>query len=546
MTEPLLSARILIVDDEDIGRYTKSRLLRHAGFDVLEAAAGRPALDIVAREQPALVLLDVRLPDMSGIEVCKTIKAQFPGIMVLQTSATYVTPGDRTRGLDGGADSYLIQPIDPEELVAAIRALLRLHSAEESVRALNSSLEQRIHERTEALRNANAALIEQMAQRERAEAALVQSQKLEAVGQLTGVMAHDFNNVLAATKGYLHLITKRAQEPQIIEMAEKALGVVLRGSKLTSRLLAFARTSPLLNETVDVGALLLGMEDWLNHSTGKAIELRVTVGPAVTVAVTDPHQLELAVLNLTINSRDAMPQGGHIDIRVDNRSLDLDAPDLRAGEYIAVSVIDDGPGMPPEVAARAFEPFFTTKPAGRGTGLGMAQVQQLVRQSNGAVRLDTGPGRGTRIELWLPAGQTDDLPSMSGALQGVPPLEASSVLVVDDDADIRHTVASAFEARGYHVLRASGGREALECIQAERPRAVVLDVSMPGMSGIQVALAAREFDPGIGIVFMSGNADSTSIEQAFAGVRLMRKPFDPAHLIAMLEDVVRKGRRAGG
>jgi DNA-binding response OmpR family regulator len=214
---------LLIVDDTEGARYAKGRTLRHAGYEVVDAACGADALALTEQLRPALVVLDVYMPDMSGLEVCKVIKQRWPGTMVLQTSATFITSSDRIRGLEGGADVYLIEPIEPEELIATVRALLRLHAAEEGTRQLNDSLERRIGERTRDLRDTNVRLIQQIAQRERAEAALVQSQKMEAVGQLTGSIAHDFNNILASMMGWIHVVRHKSGDADIVAMLDKAL-----------------------------------------------------------------------------------------------------------------------------------------------------------------------------------------------------------------------------------------------------------------------------------------------------------------------------------
>ncbi|HEU4602407.1 MAG TPA: response regulator, partial [Steroidobacteraceae bacterium] len=231
---------VLNVDDDEAGRYTKTRNLQRVGFDVVDAASGYDALRKVESLQPSVVLLDVHLPDISGIEVCGVIKERWPNIFVLQTSATFTTGADRTRGLEGGADSYLTQPIEPEELVASVRALLRLREAEDNLRKLNDTLEVRVQERTKELATANAQLKHEIEERQRAQAALVQAQKMEAIGHLTGGIAHDFNNLLTAVIGNLDRIRTRATDPKIARLADNAFLAAERGSKLTAQLLAFS------------------------------------------------------------------------------------------------------------------------------------------------------------------------------------------------------------------------------------------------------------------------------------------------------------------
>lgn len=539
---------LLCVDDQEVSRYAKTRTLRHAGYEVVEADSGRSALAMVEQARPALVLLDVRLPDVNGIDVCRIIKQRWPTTMVLQTSATFTSAADRVRGLDGGADAYLTFPADTEELVAGVRALLRLHAAEESVRALNETLEQRIAERTDALQRANERLTEQMAQRERAEAALVQSQKLEAVGQLTSVMAHDFNNVLAGIQGYLLLLRRAGVAAQAgdshAELVDRALRLVHRGGRLTSRVLSFSQTRPLRTERVDVRALLLDMEDWLRQSTGKAVQLHVDAGDAPSWATTDANQLELAVLNLAINSRDALPHGGRVEVGLRSETVAADEPDLAAGDYAVLTVRDDGTGMPQEVLQRAFEPFYTTKPHGRGTGLGLAQVHALARHSGGTARLRSGIGQGTEVALWLRRAPAVAAPAPQPGPAGLelPELPASDaarghVLLVDDDADVRTTMAAWLVSQGLRVDSAGSGLEALELLERIRPDGLVLDLTMPGMSGLEVARRVRARWPAMRVVFVSGNAGSPVLEREFPGTRLLRKPVDPALLVQAFADV---------
>ena len=524
---------ILNVDDTEGARYAKTRSLQHAGYQVVEAATGLDALKMVEELRPALVVLDVHLPDISGIEVCKVIKQRWPKTMVLQTSATFITPSDRIRGLEGGADSYLIQPIEADELVATVRALLRLHAAEEQTRALNESLERRIGERTRDLRDANTRLIQQIAQRERAEAALVQSQKMEAVGQLTGSIAHDFNNILASMMGWIHVVRRKSSDAEIVGMLDKALSAGDRGKRLTLRLLSFSRSDTLVTGSVDVRALLLSMREWLQQTVGRAITLEVSLADGDLVAMTDANQLELALLNLVINARDAMDTGGRIVLDVSSRRLDERDGNLEPGCYVLVAVRDSGVGMTAAVAARAFDPFFTTKPAGRGTGLGLAQVANLARLSSGAARITSDEGAGTTVTLWLAAGDPSNVVRLEpraapDSLVG----RGERVLVVDDEADIRGTISELLRYNGYQVDSVASGAEALAAVTNQTPDVVLLDLLLPGMTGIDVANQLRASHPTLAILFVSGHAEPDLLRAAVPGVTLLRKPFQSEELYA--------------
>ena len=533
---------ILNVDDSEVAAYTKHRALRHAGFQVVDAGSAAETLRQMEVLQPQLVLLDVQLPDGNGIELCKLIKQRWPTTLVLQTSATFVSAEDRTRGLEGGADSYLIQPIEPAELVASVRALLRLHEAEARTRELNETLEQRIAERTQDLHASNLALIDQIGQRERAEAALVQSQKMEAVGQLTSSMAHDFNNILASMVGYIHLARRRMEEGEPRALLDKAVAAAARGRRLTSRLLAFSRNDVLSTVAVDLQQLLAGMAEWLQQTAGSRIQVQMSTSDEPLVAMTDANQLELAVLNLVINARDAMPEGGRIAIGLRPGEAPVDEPDLPAGRYVVLTVADSGHGMPPEVAARAFEPFFTTKPSGRGTGLGLAQVMGVARLSQGTARVRSSPEAGTEVALWLRAGQLPP-PEAQAPLQSpaaaLPAVLDAQVLLVDDEADIRHTVSRLLDEAGYVVKSAANSSEALAAVHAGFvPDVLVADYAMPGDNGVELALKLRQLQPDLPVLFLSGHVDHAVVTTAVPGARLLRKPFRVDELLGAVGGVV--------
>ncbi|MGA7807735.1 ATP-binding protein, partial [Bradyrhizobium sp.] len=378
------SPLVLNVDDQDVQRYVKTRDLKESDFAVIEAQTGAEALRVVEEVRPPVVLLDVQLPDITGFDVCAFIKKKWPETMVLMTSSTFITSASRTRGFDSGADMFLVQPAEPLELAASIRALLRIRQSEDALRTLNASLEQRVQDRIVELVETNARLSQEIVQRQKAEAALVQAQKMEAVGQLTGGLAHDFNNLLTAVVGNLDLIKARATDPRIVRMAEHAFKAAERGSKLTAQLLAFSRIQKLATEPVDVNRLIRGMFELLQQSIGPAITIRLDLADDLPAALADMNQLELAILNLSINARDAIDDTGTLTISTRH--------DADAGR-VTIDVADTGSGMSLEVIARAFDPFFTTKPPGKGTGLGLSQVHGIVRQLGGDVTIESVVGK---------------------------------------------------------------------------------------------------------------------------------------------------------
>jgi DNA-binding response OmpR family regulator len=525
--------KILNVDDTDAQRYVKTRDLQQADFDVLEARNGAEALRLVEQADPPVVLLDVQLPDISGYDVCRYVKKKWPHVMILMTSATFTSSADRTLGLDSGADSFLVQPSEPLELVAAINALLRIRRSEEDLRRLADTLEQRVQDRVAELDAANAKLRDEIVQRQRAEAALVQAEKMQAVGQLTGGLAHDFNNLLTAVVGNLDLIRNRTADPRVLRLADNGLKAAQRGAKLTSQLLVFSRTQKLKLVPVDVKTLVSGMYDLLNQSLGATITMQIDIPADLPPALADANQLELAILNLSINARDAMPKGGAVTIAA---AVATGAPNM-----IAISVTDTGGGMPPAIASRAFDPFFTTKAPGKGTGLGLSQVYGLAKQSGGDVAIRTEIGQGTTVTVYMPrangqvvAGAQSDAPSHR--VRG-----SEKLLIVDDDPDVRKVVTGVLSDLGYDVREAADRDAALQILEGFEPNLLILDFAMPGKNGAEAAIELRERCAGAPILFVSGFANTEELERALGSAPLLRKPFRPAELASAVRAMLEKG-----
>lgn len=531
-------AVILNVDDREAGRYTKSRYLKQFGYTVIEAVDGAETLRKVEEFRPAVVLLDIRLPDMSGIDVCEIIKEKWPEIMVLQTSATFVNVEDRIHGLNRGADSYLIQPAEPEELAAAVRALLRIRRAEDRLRAANEELEERVRARTADLAAANDDLLYEIAQREKVEAALVQSQKMEAVGQLTGGLAHDFNNLLTAIIGNLDLIRRRSQESRTLRLAENALKAAERGSKLTAQLLAFSRTQKLAVQPVRIDTLIDGMSELLPQTLGPSVQMQTDIATDAGLVWADENQLEVALLNLAINARDAMPGGGRLIISARRQKIDQPDADLSPGDYVAVSVSDTGHGMSQDVIAKAFDPFFTTKPPGKGTGLGLAQVYGIARQCDGSARIVSEVGKGTTISIFLKRADGAVAANAESEIALDAAANFAEILLIDDDADVRDTLHEMLIELGYSVQVAESGAAGLTILERSSPNLVLLDFAMPQLSGAEVAALIRSDHPGLPIIFISGYADTHALATAVGSATLLRKPFRRAELAAALRDAL--------
>ena len=365
----------------------------------------------------------------------------------------------------------------------------------------------------------------------RAEESMRQAQKMEAVGQLTGGIAHDFNNVLQAVRGSLQLIRRASPDERVVGWADTGLRSIKRGAELTSQLLTFAREQKLELKAVCVSKLVEDMQEMIRRSIGPLIRLNIEVADRDTFTLSDVTQLEMAVLNLAINGRDAMPDGGSLSISVRHRDVQ-DHVSVGSGTYVQIQVQDTGVGMPADVAARAFEPFFTTKGVGKGSGLGLSQVYGLVRQAGGSAQIESEPGRGTTVSMLLPRVEPapPGAPTSESALAGAQS-ERSRILVVDDDLEVRTVVVDSLRALGYDVTAAEDGPAGLRALEDAEHDLIVVDFAMPGMTGAEVATRARALRPGLPILFASGYANTTAIEAAMGpSISILRKPFEIAEL----------------
>jgi signal transduction histidine kinase len=411
--------------------------------------------------------------------------------------------------------------------------------AEEELARLNTSLEQRIAARTAELVEANAQLTAAMAERERAEAALRQAQKMEAIGQLTAGIAHDFNNLLTAVIGNLDLASQRAKDdPPQARLLEGAARAAEHGAMLTQRLLAFGRKQHLMAQPVDAAALLDEMRDMLARSLGPTIQLALAPEPDLWLARVDPHQLELMIMNLAINARDAMPDGGILTITMTNRGIMDGVPSgLSAGEYVLITVQDTGMGMDEATLKRAFEPFFTTKEIGKGSGLGLSMVHGVAAQSGGTARARSRLGEGTRVEVWLPRAATARPPKSIAEPAPEATLVETTILLCDDDPEVRGFVGTCLGELGCRVLWAANGAEALAVLDSDAPvDLLVIDFAMPGMTGVAVARAARERRPGLPALLITGYADVAALANQADGLPILNKPFKRADLVAALSN----------
>ena len=422
-----------------------------------------------------------------------------------------------------------------------------LETRAEQLTAIGASLESQVAARTEELARANERLTAEAVERERMEQDLRQSQKMEAVGQLTGGIAHDFNNLLTGIVGSLDLLRMRIARGRTDDLdryIKNAMTSAQRAASLTHRLLAFARRQPLDPRPTDVNLLIAGMEDLLRRTIHEAIALAIDPTPDVWATLCDPHQLENAILNLAINARDAMPNGGTLTIATAN-SVAAEGVSADGGtvhDYVLIRVIDTGSGMAPDVMARAFDPFFTTKPIGQGTGLGLSMIYGFARQSEGQATIESEVGRGTTVNLYLPRhhGRAQDENADEGVAS---PRSGSgeSVLVVEDEAVVRTLIVEVLHDLGYRTLEAADGPAGLRVLQSsERIDLLVTDVGLPGMNGRQLADQARVVRRDLKVLFITGYAETAAMSSGFLepGMAMMTKPFSTEALMSRIQSII--------
>ncbi|AWM03622.2 PAS domain-containing hybrid sensor histidine kinase/response regulator [Bradyrhizobium amphicarpaeae] len=408
--------------------------------------------------------------------------------------------------------------------------LAQLAAERTALAELTATLEQRVEQRT-------ADLMTEVAAREKAQDQLRQAQKMETIGQLTGGVAHDFNNLLMAVMGNLDLLRKRIpDDPRLRRLIDGALQGAERGASLTQRLLAFARQQDLRAEAVDLGTLIRGMSDLLERSLGPRVELRLDVPDRVPPARVDSNQLELAILNLAINARDAMPDGGSIEIRIRDDQADEEAR-LPPGQYLALSVIDTGEGMSAETLKRAVEPFFSSKPVGKGTGLGLSMVHGLAVQLGGALQLSSEVGVGTTATLILPVAT--QLPKVEASIPVRRQAGRSAVILfVDDDPLIAMSTTEMLEDLGHRVIGVSSGLHALDIIRSgQKIDLMVTDHVMPGMTGLELAAASRQLRPTLPILLATGYAELPEGTQL--DLPRLAKPYHQDQLRDRLDQMLR-------
>ena len=623
------SPRILVVDDTEANRYAVSRHLRKAGYTVWEASDGRRALERIAVEQPDLMVLDIRMPNMDGFEVVRRLR-QNPRTLhlpVLHVSASFTDPASQAEGLDSGADGYLTHPVEPMVLIATIRSLLRARTAEREARRAEAVWRSTFEaiadgvcvvDATGRIERCNAAfehvvgstglkdrlladliptlvalqdppfvaaagghplvsteleldgkrvrvtarpvpdadgtighavcVVTDVTKQRAAEQRLQQAQRLEAAGQLAGGIAHEINNMMTVVLGLADFMARSGElsEPHQRDVGEikKAAG---RGADMARQLLAFTRRQMLHPKLLELNATLAGMGRLLQQLMGAGREVKLDLSPEAGLVYADEGQLEQVLLNLALNARDAMPRGGRLTISTSAEHLGPEFaalhPDteIRPGDYARITVADSGTGMDPETLERVFEPFFTTKPVGQGTGLGLATVYGIVKQSNGYIWGESDAGGGARFHIYLPRAsglvgdETDQRPPVD-LKRGT-----ETVLVADDEPMVRALARRSLELYGYTVIEAEDGHAALQHVMAPGGEDIALalvDVVMPGMDGRELGERLRKDRPGLPVLYMSGHTGDELARRTLLSpsVPLLQKPFHPNQLVERVQE----------
>ncbi len=531
--------RILLADDNaDIRDYVGGLLGER--YEIETASDGAAALEAIRRRRPDLLLSDVMMPGLDGFQLLRAIRGD-SGLRELPVILLSARAGEEAsiEGLAAGADDYLVKPFSARELVARVGATLAMarlrkaaaereralrlaaEAAEEKLRRLNQTLEQRV--------------LDEVSERRKTEAALFQAQKLEAVGALTGGIAHDFNNILTSVIGSVDLIAGARDTPERSRrLARAALRSAERGARLTQQLLAFARRQDLRPETANLGGLLKEMQELLHRAAGGAIEVTIAAPANLWECAVDTAQFEATMLNLIVNARDAMPEGGNVSLSLANQPrADGDEVELPPGDYVEVTVRDTGHGMAPEILARALEPFFTTKEIGKGTGLGLSMVYGFARQSGGTARIDSAPGAGTTVRLYLPrASGAKAGAEARGRHAAASRSGRGAVLFVEDDEDVRQVTVDVLRDLGYSVTVVSDAPTALRVIRSDEPLDLLLsDVVMPaGMSGRELAREAQRLRPELKVLLISGYSDRDAEAPPDDDYPFLGKPFRAADL----------------
>lgn len=569
------SERTLILAPQGRDANVAASILREAGL-VAEICTGLQNLtEKIAGGAGLAVLTDevIRHANVRGLASWVNSQpswSDFPFIVLTERGAGLErNPAASREMVTLGNLVFLERPFHPTTFVSIVRTALRgrrrqyearahleaLHASEaqalaagDALRRLNETLEARVEERTAELAATNRQLVAQIEERQRVESTLEQMQRLEAIGQLTSGVAHDFNNLLTVVLGNIGFLEKASSIANDPRLQQRLLHVRLateRGAKLTAQLLAFSRRQRLQPKPFDVNKSLANMHDLLQSTLGGGIAINTRFRPGIWPAFAYPTQIELVVLNLVINARDAMANEGTITIETSHAKVASpeNPGEPAAGEYVVIAVSDTGSGMTKEVLAKAFEPFFTTKEIGKGSGLGLSQVLGFAKRSGGGIRMETRIGEGTSVKVYLPRAAEESVLEGLRLTTDLTQVERRNavILIVDNDSAVREVTATVLQEVGYVVLQVGSGGAALDLLdQHTEIDLVLLDLAMPGMSGAEVARQVQQRFPRLPILFVTGYADKTALGE-IGEEELIKKPFIDDELTTKVHSALVKG-----
>ena len=541
---------ILLVDDSHAKLLSHEAVLAEVGENLLKASSARQAFEVLLKNEVALILIDVCMPDLDGFELAAMIREhpRFRTTAIIFVSAVMMTKPDQLRGYQLGGVDYVPVPVVPELLRAKVKVFVELYRKTRQLERFNAELERRVAERTAELQRFNEELEqridERTRERETALAQLFEAQKMDTIGRLTGGVAHDFNNLLMAVLGSLALLEKRlgAEDQHSRRLLHNAVQGAQRGAALTQRLLAFSRRQELKPESVDVAQLVSGMEELLKRALGHGIDLSLNFPSGLPPLLADANQLELALLNLALNARDAMPKGGRLMVAATAETITQSGPGSRLapGDYLRISIVDTGVGMDNVTLTKATEPFFTTKGPGKGTGLGLSMVQGLAAQSGGMLDIHSEPDAGTTIDLWLPRATTSAV-SVTRAAQAahLPHTEPCKVMIVDDDLLVMTGTAAMIDDLGHTSIEAHSAAEALAKLESGiEVDVVITDHAMPSMTGLQLAECIQDRFPGLPIILATGYAELPA-DPVKLGLLKLTKPCTQQEIAAAIHLALR-------
>ncbi len=538
---------ILVVDDQPAKLLSYEVILEELGENLIKASSGRQALEQLLRNEVAVILVDVAMPELDGFELAAMIRdhPRFAQIALIFVSAVHMSEIDSLRGYQAGAVDYLPVPIVPALLRAKVRVFCDLFRKTRQLEILNAELERRVEARTAELAAANADLelrVEaRTREREEALAQVAQMQKLESLGQLTGGLAHDFNNLLMVVLSNLELVRGQvAGDDRLTRLLGRATEAANSGASLTKRMLAFARRQDLKPESVPLSDVVNGMVEMMSHSLDPEVRIVADLPSDLPNIRIDRNKLELSLLNLGLNARDAMPTGGQIVIKAriaDERQL---PEGLTPGSYVNLSIADTGVGMDADTLRRAADPFFTTKRGGKGLGLGLSMVHGLALQSGGAMQIVSRLGEGTTVALWLPVAEGARAIGPDAVSDAAVENRPRRVLLVDDDPLVLMATADMLRELGHDPIEMTSAKKALEAVRGgERPDLAILDYAMPEMSGVALAELLREACPQLPLMLATGYSEQ---EKSGGSLPRLNKPYTLAELSRQI-DLLAAGAR---